>query len=285
MDGDTIEHFHSHGLFCLSKAARSEYILAAIQSLWQLSPAEANRDVSLEPTQSTSDFMPLAGLCILVADDNQINRRLLTTQLMGLGARVLEARDGEAALDVCRAHPDMDAVLMDIHMPRISGIEATKILRQEALFGRYVPILAVTANVLPEERQRFLEAGMDDCLYKPVSEEALLKLLFRHCMRVRRKEVLDPGILSLLRHELPTQRTIMLQALETRDKEELYETAHRIHGTGAWCQLEEIRGCARQVELYIKQTNEIDEQAQRLVGYLDKAILHFLRRHFPGDII
>lgn len=285
MDGDTIEHFHSHGLFCLSKAARSEYILAAIQSLWQLSPAEANRDVSLEPTQSTSDFMPLAGLCILVADDNQINRRLLTTQLMGLGARVLEARDGEAALDVCRAHPDMDAVLMDIHMPRISGIEATKILRQEALFGRYVPILAVTANVLPEERQRFLEAGMDDCLYKPVSEEALLKLLFRHCMRVRRKEVLDPGILSLLHHELPTQRTIMLQALETRDKEELYETAHRIHGTGAWCQLEEIRGCARQVELYIKQTNEIDEQAQRLVGYLDKAILHFLRRHFPGDII
>lgn len=106
--------------------------------------------------------------CILVVDDNQINRRLASALLQRLAYAVVTADNGKAALDVI-AETHVDAVLMDIQMPVMDGFEATAAIRRfEDQTGRRIPIVALTAHAMKGDRERCLEAGMDDYLKKPV---------------------------------------------------------------------------------------------------------------------
>lgn len=113
-----------------------------------------------------------AGLRILVVDDNEINLKLVTTLYRQQGAHVEEARDGAEALDMAVAH-QFDLILMDIHMPVMSGVEAASRIRELEHDGQRVPIVALTANALRNERDRLIRSGLDDCLIKPVHESDL----------------------------------------------------------------------------------------------------------------
>lgn len=124
---------------------------------------------------------PLAGLEILLAEDNDINALLATRLLERHGASVTRVRDGYAAVDRVSAAsagsaPAIDVILMDIRMPRLDGHEATRRIRaMEARQGLpRVRIVALTANVFEEDRQTALAAGMDATVAKPVDERALL---------------------------------------------------------------------------------------------------------------
>ena len=119
----------------------------------------------------------LDGMRLLVVDDNQLNRMLAERALKLEGARVTLANDGQQALDRLRAGPgDFDAVLMDIQMPVMDGLTATRNLRvDEAL--RHLPVFALTAGVLPEEREAALAAGVNDFLTKPLDLENLVGVL------------------------------------------------------------------------------------------------------------
>ena len=115
------------------------------------------------------------GLHILVADDNAINRKLITTLLGQRGITTTEADDGKCALDLA-LNNDFDLIFMDIRMPELNGIEVTEKLR--AIKGdRYTPIIALTAHALPHEQKEFLEAGMDTCITKPVLDYQLFELI------------------------------------------------------------------------------------------------------------
>ena len=108
-------------------------------------------------------------LTILVVDDYPANRQLLSSQLVYLGHRVMEAKDGEQALELWRTHA-FDVVITDCNMPQLNGYELTGAIRDEER-AQGVPrtlILGFTANAQPEEKVRCLEAGMDDCLFKPI---------------------------------------------------------------------------------------------------------------------
>jgi signal transduction histidine kinase/CheY-like chemotaxis protein/HPt (histidine-containing phosphotransfer) domain-containing protein len=110
---------------------------------------------------------------ILVADDNEINRRLTTTALCDMGHRVLVACDGAEVIERYRDQ-SIDLILMDLQMPEVSGLEATKqIRRSEQGTGKHLPIIALTAHAMSDDRQRCLDAGMDDYLSKPVGDDAL----------------------------------------------------------------------------------------------------------------
>jgi two-component system sensor histidine kinase EvgS len=108
-------------------------------------------------------------LTILVVDDYPANRLLLTRQLSYLGHYVLEAEDGEQGLEQWRAQT-FDVVISDCNMPRFSGYELAGAIRDEERAYGMPPtlILGFTANAQPEEKVRCLEAGMDDCLFKPI---------------------------------------------------------------------------------------------------------------------
>lgn len=112
---------------------------------------------------------PARLLRILVVDDYPANRQLLSSQLDYLGHRVMEAQEGEQALKLWRTHV-FDMVITDCNMPQLSGYELTGAIRDEERAQGVPPtlILGFTANAQPEEKVRCLEAGMDDCLFKPI---------------------------------------------------------------------------------------------------------------------
>ncbi|VTR28849.1 Sensor kinase protein RcsC [Serratia fonticola] len=99
-----------------------------------------------------------------------------------LGYQVITANDGVDALSVLERNA-VDIVLTDVNMPNMDGYELTRCLRQSNFIA---PVIGVTANALAEEKQRCLEAGMDNCLSKPVTLETLEQSLGYYSQRVRR---------------------------------------------------------------------------------------------------
>ncbi|MCW8830149.1 MAG: ATP-binding protein [Gammaproteobacteria bacterium] len=127
-----------------------------------------------------------AGLHILVVDDNAINRRLITTLLNQRDVTTTEAVDGKDALEIA-LNNDFDLIFMDIRMPELNGVEVTKKIRAIKT-DRYVPIIALTAHVLPHEQELFLQAGMDACITKPVLDHQLFELIDQWAMHANSKD-------------------------------------------------------------------------------------------------
>lgn len=113
-------------------------------------------------------------LHILAVDDHPANRMLMKHQLLHLGHTVTEAKDGQEAWDIWQKQP-VDAVITDCSMPGMDGIALTKLIRQHQT--HHVTILGLTANAWPEEREKCIAAGMDDCLFKPLQLPQLQGIL------------------------------------------------------------------------------------------------------------
>jgi two-component system cell cycle response regulator DivK len=108
---------------------------------------------------------------ILIVEDNLINRKVIRAALEPHGYTLIEAIDGEEALEVAiKEKPDL--VIMDMQLPKLSGLEVTKKLRQIPAFA-HVPILAVTAYAMKGDSEMFIEAGCDAYLAKPVNTREL----------------------------------------------------------------------------------------------------------------
>ena len=137
---------------------------------------------AIDPEQTPSTA-PAPGLSVLVAEDNEINALLMRSLLTRLGHHAVIASNGEAALEswlaAKSAGAPYDLVLMDIQMPQLDGIEATKQIRarEGGQPGRRTPVLALTANTLVEDRYACFEAGMDGFLIKPLDREKLAEAL------------------------------------------------------------------------------------------------------------
>ena len=116
---------------------------------------------------------------ILVVEDNARNMTLLRDVLRATGYRTLEASTGRQALTLASEHTPA-LVLMDIRLPDMDGTEALRLLRADAGTAS-IPVLAVTAEAMRGDRERFLEAGFDDYLSKPVDIDALLAAVQVYC--------------------------------------------------------------------------------------------------------
>jgi signal transduction histidine kinase/DNA-binding response OmpR family regulator/HPt (histidine-containing phosphotransfer) domain-containing protein len=116
-------------------------------------------------------------LRILLAEDNPVNQRVALYILQKAGHSTLPVGNGKLALDAIKRET-FDVVLMDVQMPEMDGLEATAAIRaSEANTGRHLPIIAMTAHAMQGDRERCLEAGMDDYISKPVQSTALLRIL------------------------------------------------------------------------------------------------------------
>jgi len=118
-----------------------------------------------------------AGARILVAEDNAVNQRLMSKLLAKLGHAVEIAANGRLAVQAVTAE-NYDVILMDCLMPEMDGFEAAREIRRIESGARRIPIIALTANAMKGDRDRCLEAGMDDYLSKPV-DPALLDTTIR----------------------------------------------------------------------------------------------------------
>jgi len=119
-------------------------------------------------------------LRVLVVEDNQVNQLLVTTILAKAGMRAEVAANGLEAVQAVHQR-NFDVILMDMQMPEMDGLEATRRIRQLGAMGRAVPIIAMTANAMQEDRRRCLEAGMNDFVAKPIDSAELLRKIAAHC--------------------------------------------------------------------------------------------------------
>lgn len=116
-------------------------------------------------------------LAILVAEDEAINRRVIVDYLTSMGHKVCAVDNGKKVLDALEKE-NYDVVLMDVRMPVMNGIEATEIIRRKELeTGRHQRILAMTAYAMKDDLDRFIQAGMDSCITKPLDMEDLDNVL------------------------------------------------------------------------------------------------------------
>lgn len=129
-----------------------------------------------EGEESTEQRASTRKLSVLVADDNRTNQKVIGKILERAGHDVSIVENGEQALDAMQAKA-FDIALMDVNMPVLNGIEATKLHRFASLGKPRLPIVALTADATPETRQRCEEAGMDACVIKPIEPARLLNII------------------------------------------------------------------------------------------------------------
>ena len=135
----------------------------------------------------------LKGLRILIAEDNQLNELLLTSQLQSWGISYEVTYDGEQALAKANEQ-EYDLILMDIQMPKLDGIEATYRIRNKQNPNRNTPIIAFTANFQDIDVERYKYYGFTDCLLKPYRESRLLRLISRYTGRSMETHETEPQV-------------------------------------------------------------------------------------------
>lgn len=218
---------------------------------------------------------------VLVVDDNRINRKLVSTILDKHGINVLEAENGEQAVQVAlQSQPDL--IFMDIHMPIMSGeMAARKILNQGP--GRKVPhIIALTANAMPGERERLLALGMDDCLIKPITESQVTRILSQlgiaqQPATTTSKDVQPPlqkQLLAMLQQELPQHQQAIQSAVRANQPNQLKDSIHALHGVAAVCRLTDLWGACATVENALQQgdASKVSAGVQVVLTELERLI-------------
>lgn len=184
---------------------------------------------------------PLAGH-VLVVDDNQINRDVAAGVLKRLGLAVTTAGNGQEAVDLL-ASGSFDLVLMDMQMPRLDGLAATRILRAN---GCRVPIIGLTANAFDSDRQACLEAGMNGYLAKPATTDKLLDVLARYLPHTETVHPAVPGLTvdrsyqSVLREELGAADFDLLLEQFASSTRDMLASAERAIALGDGAELDAI---------------------------------------------
>lgn len=145
---------------------------------WFEVPFELGDPASLIKTAGVQ-FAEMQPRRILVAEDVAINRDLLSNVLSRQGHKIVFAQNGAEAVALAGTEP-FDLILMDVQMPVMDGLEATRRIRNLSGPVRDVPIIALTANVMAEEQEKYLKAGMTECLMKPVDWNQLTAVIVRY---------------------------------------------------------------------------------------------------------
>ncbi len=241
----------SHSLFLeegwlpiyLSKPVRRDELLRAVASALPDAAAASPQEALTE----SASLRPVAGIHgrILLAEDNVINQKVAVGILTRLGMSIDVAGNGKEAIQKLESHP-YDLILMDVQMPVMDGIVATKIIRgsTSAAFDSHIPIIAMTAHAQASFRDECIAAGMNDYLSKPVNPEALKETILRW-LPARKA-----GDVASIPKEIPQQQPQTLSPLvfdragllnRTMDDEEFMQEVMREYLTDTPRQMEALR--------------------------------------------
>ena len=221
---------------------------------WLRTQAEFDR--SAAPRSARAPSIPALAGTVLVAEDGVHNQRLIVALLQCTGAAVKIVDNGELAVQEALAG-EYDLVLMDIQMPVMDGVTATKLLRDAGYGG---PIVALSANVMRADIDTYRQVGCDDVLAKPIDRPRLHEVLSRYLTvtgverRPAQQAHVDAVVQRLsadFRAELPETWAALRDALEAQDWQALRMQAHRVKGLAGSLGYPEITTLAAPIEGYI----------------------------------
>ncbi len=237
------------------------------------------------------------GIRILLVEDNKINQMVTKEILKSWNIEVVGANNGLEALKAIT--PDFDAVLMDIQMPEMDGLETTRNLRSQPRYAR-MPIIAMTAHAMEGDREMCIQAGLDDYIAKPIAPEVLAETLrrwitvrvppavksqprtspdlqeipgikiFQGLKRLNNNSELYRELLLAFAHDYKDSAAEIKKNLAADDRESAEKLCHAIKGTSANLSATELEETARQLERAIvnRQLDNIDE----LLNKFEKAM-------------
>jgi CheY-like chemotaxis protein len=225
---------------------------------------------------------PRWGLRILLVEDNKVNQMLAVALLRKRRHEVTVADDGRKAIALIE-RSDFDIVLMDVQMPEMDGLEATRLIRDmESESTRRLPIIAVTAHTMDEDRQRCLDAGMDDYVRKPIDPAELEAAIERWTGELpdfepqRALELVEgdrsvlASVVKLFLEQTPERLDEIRRALDAGDTTTLERSAHGMEGAAVSLAMPRLRDISHRIAIH-SQRGEL-EAAAALIAELDEAV-------------
>jgi two-component system, sensor histidine kinase and response regulator len=272
----------------LTKPVCQTELFEAISAALRRAPKTANRPSELAP----SVVVGKGPFRILLAEDNVVNQRLTRLLLEKAAHKVTVASNGHEAVKALD-ESEFDLVFMDVQMPQLNGLEATKEIRaREKSTGRHIPIIAMTAHAMKGDRDTCIAAGMDGYLSKPIRAAEMFEQIELHVGEKSQLAVVRPApgpgglpfdeaavlervngdrhllheLISTFLAESPRLMTAVRQAAALKNTKELYETAHRLKGAvcnltdkGAFEAANELETLAR-----VEDLRHVEQVLQRL---------------------
>jgi len=256
------------------------------------------------PTEKTNPFSPeaLKDKLILVTDDNEMNRLVASTILRNYGAKIIEAENGVFAISAVEKY-NVDLILMDVQMPILDGIQATKVIRKKG--KKDIPIIALTAFALKGDDAKFISSGMNDYLAKPFDETQLLNIVVKwldkgltlstplpnddkgfvadnELFDLSKLEAIAPGNSSFKQNMVQlfisvstTSLQEMQLAFEQKNVDEIKRLAHRLKPSINSMGITSLQEDIKQLELGVLSETEMGKSIGKLksvLGQVNKAL-------------
>lgn len=221
---------------------------------------------------------------VFIADDNEINRLLLKSQLESRSDDITLAEDGKQALSLLQQRK-YQLILLDLQMPYYNGLELLEKIKQADCINHNTPIVAITAHAQSHQRKKLIDAGFDECLIKPVMLEQLEEVLnlwqpqipdrasepaaendyLQQMLEKTSQNKQLAGILfNKLFMELPEQIKTIQQAIERTDCSLAREVTHKLHGSVGFCGFTVLKEAAEQLEIALS-SHEIGTARQNFI--------------------
>ena len=240
---------------CLPKSISEMVLAEQIEQLFKGTLGTAAASVSTD----------MESLCVVVADDNRINRLLSRMLLEKHGATVLEAETGQQLMGLLPAAA-VDLILLDMHMPGEDGWQVAKRLKNSRSPAASIPVIALSAMRNEGSAAALVEYGLVDWLVKPLDEALLTEAIVRHARRHvtsgpenspaqdagmaldRAIADLRPSIRQMLMEDLPEQWQGIKNTWQARDLPQLQQLVHKLNGSAAFCRLDVLRALCTRAE-------------------------------------
>ena len=306
-DEELLARFAANGAsYCLSKPPPQRHLREALRGCLRsgqtpLVPVPVPKSGNSEAAETDREEL-LKGKTCLAADDHPINLQLITHLLADMGAKVLQATDGDEAVQLAKNHT-IDLAFLDVHMPRMNGLEAARRIR--ALNSHPpVAIIALTADAAEKNQWEIARAGIEHYLIKPVDNDELRRALNGIHDGVSPTQFIDTRARTMqqqdwpvrdnaqalriaggsegiarklfeeLRAELPTSLEVLRRHLEDNDWAELWQLSHRLHGAAAVCGVPALHHSLGDLQPAISLEDQatvamllerVEEEAQRII--------------------
>ena len=228
-----------------------------------------------------------AKLSILIAEDNIVNQMLLNS-LLGKIASIHTVDDGEQAVMHCN-QTHFALILLDLQMPKLNGIDAARLIRQESMLNKNSPIVLISANGSDINKEQLQKAGIELCLQKPIDEKRLLQHLLEIvkktnptainwplCVqRMSGNHALAVEFLARFIEELQKNRAEFLQLFHHNDSPGLEDIAHKLNGACCFCGVPQLQKSVAHLENMAKQAKnctEIHTDFYQLIECIDDVL-------------